>query len=343
MTLKTVFSFVIATLLIFSSGGLSAYQSGAEESGTDEKEIENFATTAIELSDIHRKNGDFHKAVNILRTTLKEIELKKNFEKLEVAIEVRLANLLWQTGDNNEAYFLLNRAKDIAEELQDDTLLKDVYYHLGEIYYIEAGYMVKQNFDTALEYHNKALELREKVGDKEGIVDSYARIGTIYERQGQRDEALEYQKKGLELATEIGYEKGLSRPLVHHGSYDWDKGDFKTALRYFREDLELCRRLDWKRDLVFALVNVASALVRIDESNLAEAIGLCEEALKIVRKLDFKLALVRTLSVKGELHLKHGQDKEALECFLDARDIAAKSGFEVFRKSIEKNIVSMKR
>ena len=99
--------------------------------------------------------------------------------------------------DNNEAYFLLNRAKDIAEELQDDILLKEVYFHLGEIYYIEAGYMAKRNFDSALEYHNKALELREKVGDKDGIVDSFARIGTIYERQGQRDEALDYQKKGF--------------------------------------------------------------------------------------------------------------------------------------------------
>ena len=72
--------------------------------------------------------------------------------------------------------------------------------------------------DKALEYYNKALPIREEVGDRGGLATTLNNIGSVYDSLGQRDKALEYYNKALPISEEVGDRGGLATTLNNIGS-----------------------------------------------------------------------------------------------------------------------------
>jgi tetratricopeptide (TPR) repeat protein len=99
------------------------------------------------------------------------------------------------------------------------------------------------NYDTALEYFEKCLNIRFKYyGDSHpDVANSYDRIGNIWNTKGEYDKALEYYEKCLNI--EFKY-YGDSHPNVAI-SFDrigdiWNtKGEYDTALEYFEKCLNI--------------------------------------------------------------------------------------------------------
>ena len=54
----------------------------------------------------------------------------------------------------------------------------------------------------AKEYHEKALEIRMKIGDRAGA-SRYENLGTVFESLGEYVKAKEYQAKALAITMEI--------------------------------------------------------------------------------------------------------------------------------------------
>ncbi len=166
------------------------------------------AVHALEISEIHERHGQWDEAVHLLQFML---ELADRFKDKEIEAKTRvlLGDLLWKRGFLDEARATLEKAKQLAEEITELKILSDCFYHLGELYYVEALAMRNRDHTAAREYHEKALALREKVGDKKGVVQSLSRLGTISEHMRNYDQALEYHNKAIALAEEITYDQGL--------------------------------------------------------------------------------------------------------------------------------------
>tara|TARA_B100000809_G_C15119072_1_gene523566 strand:- start:702 stop:1082 length:381 start_codon:yes stop_codon:yes gene_type:complete len=61
------------------------------------------------------------------------------------------------------------------------------------------------NLDTALEYYNRSLIIREEIGDKRGITNSLSNIGSIAFKTGDLELAEKNALRALKLARELGY------------------------------------------------------------------------------------------------------------------------------------------
>ena len=108
---------------------------------------------------------------------------------------------------------------------------------------IVRGINSQGNYDKALEYYNKALEIDLSVhGDRHpNVATCYNNIGGVYDSQGNYDKALEYYNKALEIRLSV---LGDGHPNVATcynnigGVYD-SQGNYAKALEYCNKALEI--------------------------------------------------------------------------------------------------------
>ena len=72
-------------------------------------------------------------------------------------------------------------------------------------------------WDKAMGYHKKSLEISEELGDMFGIAISCGNIGTVYYEKGEWDKALEHQKKSLEIFEELEDMSGIAKTYGNLG------------------------------------------------------------------------------------------------------------------------------
>ena len=78
--------------------------------------------------------------------------------------------------------------------------IRDVTFNnIGSIYDKE------KNYDKALEYYQKSLILREKMGNKAGMVNSMRNIASIMVKNKKFNDALVFAKNGMKMAKELGF------------------------------------------------------------------------------------------------------------------------------------------
>ena len=101
------------------------------------------------------------------------------------------------------------------------------------------------DYDKALEYHNKALEIRKDVlGENHpDTADSYSNLGIVYKNLGNYDKALGYHNKALEIKKDVLGENHPNTAMSYNNIgvvYD-DLGDYDKALEYYFKALEITK------------------------------------------------------------------------------------------------------
>lgn len=132
----------------------------------------------------------------------------------------------------------------------------------------------------ALEYHLKALAIRERTADKEGLGYSFNNLGNVYRSMGEYEQALEYHLQGLALKIELG-NRG-SEAYSHHniGLVYFVMGDHANALASYRRGLAIREQLDDHRGIGVSLNAIGQVEAQTDP---AAALRTYERALALRR------------------------------------------------------------
>ncbi len=119
---------------------------------------------------------------------------------------------------------------------QDDTTASS-YNNIG-IVYDNLG-----DYDKALEYHNKALEIfKDVLGENHpDTASSYNNIGIVYDELGDYDKALEFKNKALEIIKAVLGENHPDTAMFYNniGNVYAKLGDCDKALEYGFKALEI--------------------------------------------------------------------------------------------------------
>lgn len=113
------------------------------------------------------------------------------------------------------------------------------------------------NYDKAMSFHLKAIPFYEKLGDKQGMGNSYKYLGILQARQNNHKEALVYFLKSLELDREINNQFGLGQSLNNVGITYYSLGEKERALPYFRESIYYKELSKNRRGLGATIINLA--------------------------------------------------------------------------------------
>ncbi|NHK30778.1 MAG: tetratricopeptide repeat protein, partial [Asgard group archaeon] len=216
-----------------------------------QKQLKKLADVLIDLAYKYKLTGHWNKARELIQFGLKsDISIIAKTE-----LQIIMAEILLKQANFAQAEELLASAQEIAEKEDNQLLLGRINYWKGEKHYIYSFMMEEGDYQTALEYHNKSLIIREQINDQKGMTHSLSRIGVIYERQNDYETAMEFHNKALKIGKKIRYPLGTERPLTHLGAYQERKGNLQEALKYFQQAMKIYEKYSDEEGRSFGLRN----------------------------------------------------------------------------------------
>ncbi|MDR0918920.1 MAG: tetratricopeptide repeat protein, partial [Oscillospiraceae bacterium] len=180
-------------------------------------------------------------------------------------------------------YFYLIRILEFIIKRFENEETKDIEYIYNQLGYlcIEFG-----EYDKALEYYFKSLEIKEKVLGKDHPNNAtlYNGIGSVYNYKSEYDKALEYYFKALGIFEKVlGKAHPDTATLYNNIGVNYrDKGEYDKALEYHFKALEFREKVLGK-DLAATYSNIGS--VYNDKGEYDKALNYYEKASEIFEKV----------------------------------------------------------
>ncbi len=248
------------------------------------------------------------------------------------------SKFLWINGNDTKSEGLLNELIGSVDKGPATPLLGWLNYNLGEIYYLR-HYLKKQNtLNDAWSHHRKAKAIFQTTGDSTGLVKSLSRLGVLHERASDLDSANHYYNRSISVAKRINYAVGLSRPYTHLALASLSKGDTTKAHTLIEKALKINKECTNYEELSFSLVNTA-LLQHPDKSDLAKLKLL--EAIKIAKKIGFKLAEIHALFHLGRIAQETGDLTLARNSCNETIALANGTGYSIYSEAAENLLATL--
>lgn len=263
--------------------------------------------------------------VDSLKRVLQNQNSSEKFAQLKDTTRIRTLNLLsWELitiGDFNNAIKYVNEAVEIAENLppeldkQKQINLSQSFNNMGLIHWYKGEYY------KALEYHSKALKIREHLSDKEGIAISLSCIGMVYKSQGDCSKALELFFNSLKLSKELESEKpddykikkSMANLYVNIGSVYEQFGEYSKALDYGFKSLKIFEEINFRKGIAISYNNIGH--IYQDQSNFPKALEQFQNSLEIRKEIGDKFGISLCMNNIASNYGLQGDISNALDLY----------------------------
>ena len=134
--------------------------------------------------------------------------------------------------------FMFAQAADTIMLNTEKTTIRDTAY---VSFYTQASkqYASNNNFDNALIFGVKALELAMYLGYEKGILESWKSLGRISSIMGKHELALDYQHQALELYEKKQNEQGMLECMNELADIYIRTKEYEQAMEYKFQALKL--------------------------------------------------------------------------------------------------------
>jgi tetratricopeptide (TPR) repeat protein len=242
------------------------------------------------IGNIHKDKGDFDKA---LEFQFKSLEIKEEIEdKKGMAASYNNIGIIYHfKGDYDKALEFQLKSLEIKEEIGDKNGMAYSYNNIGLIHWNKGDSQLDKNiqwaeYDKALEFHFKALETREEIGDKKGVAGSYNNIGLIYAYKDHYDKALEFYFKSLKIKEELEDKNGMATSYNNIGIIHYNKSDYDKALEFYFKSLKIKEEIGDKNGMAMSYDNIG--LVFTEQKKYNEAREYLNKGLALSKAIGTK-------------------------------------------------------
>ncbi|MBA7530471.1 Photosystem I assembly protein Ycf3 [subsurface metagenome] len=264
---------------------------------------------------------------------LEEIILKLEGEDYSILSEKR-AYLLWikSAVGLGESMYLENYKWNIQESIEilekgvkEAKSTENLEILILLFYMLAWRYDAKGNFDKAIEFNNKALEVVEELGNDYWKGRLLGNIGWNYRGKGKYGSLLEYAKKSLEVREKIGNERFLAQSYAQIGIFYEEKGEWKEALEYAQKSHNILTENGKRGDEPGFLNNIAVCYNHLGEIN--KALEYLEKLYEIQTKNEYVIyESYLTLENIAGIYFHKGEIDKALELEEQALDFNERTG-----------------
>jgi adenylate cyclase len=174
------------------------------------------------------------------------------------------------------------------------------------------------NYSSALSYHQKELEINEKLGNKKAILKSLNSIGILYQEQGNYIHALESFEKSLKMSEEFGDDQDVAASFNNMGNIYGTIGNFPLSLEYHQKSLTIREKIFQtegpqgdKSGIAASLTNIGS--IYYGQGNYPSALEYFQKTLAIDEEIGNKEYISGTLGNIGIIYADQGNFTGALK------------------------------
>ncbi|MEQ9050231.1 MAG: response regulator, partial [Marinoscillum sp.] len=160
-----------------------------------------------------------------------------------------LSKALEGLGNYDEA---LTYAKEAVELAQNDADKADIFHHLGHTY------ESLSEFQSALDYHLKAIALRKKSGDLKKLANAYNSLAFVYKGMSLYDRAIVTLEESLSISQELGDASGVSKATFNIGLMTMEMNKHAEAIPYFKEAMVGLNEEDFPHQFSYYYNNMAN-------------------------------------------------------------------------------------
>lgn len=175
------------------------------------------------------------------------------------------------------------------------------------------------NPDRAIEFADRALEIANQIGYKEGVAGAHGDLGYSYSVKGEFEKALHHFDEGIPLSKSIGDSLAWVSMLVDKGGVFKLKSEYHQALEVYFEALKLCREMDLERGTAATLTSIGLSYFELEETD--NALEFYQQALEINERLENKPNLAVIYNNMGLLYGDEGDYDQSLEYHEQALDL----------------------
>jgi tetratricopeptide (TPR) repeat protein len=177
--------------------------------------------------------------------------------------------------------------------------------------YIDIGIIksLKGNYESAEEYYKKAVEIQNEIKDEPGLAKAYRNIGNVYYYQGETNQSIEYYQKSLVLSEKINDLESVSRCYNNIGMIYSERALYNWAEEYFSKSLVIKKKTGDKRGIATAYNNLGD--VYFKQQKYSEANDFYSKSFKIREEVKDKRGMAISLLYIGRVFAKQHQFVDA--------------------------------
>ena len=218
--------------------------------------------------------------------------------------------------------------------------------------YIE---LMKNRWNTALQYFRDSLEIALENGDKNGEISAYIAIGHLYFEQGAFEKVSDHWEQALALADQADEARLTALVQNNLGALANVQGKPETALAYYGESIPRLESIGQKRGLAETYHNMAMTFA--DLKRWTDASHYYEKSDQLAKEIG-EIRLQATIYLnRVELYLNIGDTKvaealcrRAMKIFIQLEDhLGEAEGYKLLgithiaQKEIEKAVVFLEK
>ena len=185
------------------------------------------------LGSAYNLQGNYKSALKYIQKGLKIREsLGEPGLNLQVSSLINLGNVEKNSGQHADATYHYLKALELSKKLNLDEKHALVLNNLS-IIYAEA-----EDFDLAVDYLRKALEIHTEVGNKTEIGRTYINLANLFSEQGKDSLSLSYYREAESIFSNLNNQFEVAIIQNDLGAFYADKEAFKKAIEYHSKALE---------------------------------------------------------------------------------------------------------
>ena len=209
-----------------------------------------------------------------------QLTTKIGFKRGEMLLLNRLSDLHTHQGDYAKAIEVATQSLRIAEQIKDSIGIADAYIQLGIIH----GNNFKQ-YETSLDYHQRALVIYEKQKSLNGVAASYnmiAHINAIIKKDTAL--AIRYATNAVELARKYNNEDFLGWCITTKGIVYSNLSQLDSALFFLKLAIVHYEKAQDVNNLIINQLLIGN--IYIKQNRAKEAIIIFQKQVAETRKLN---------------------------------------------------------
>ncbi|MCS4435143.1 ATP-binding protein [Aquiflexum gelatinilyticum] len=220
---------------------------------------------------------------------------------------LNLGNIYYRTKELDKAAKFYHTALIFGLKTNNLRGLALIYNNLGS-YHLDRWHAAKDqtDFDSALEFLQKALEIKETLGDNRGMINTLNQLSDLFEESGDESKRYDLIQRAWTIANKFNDIESKLAVLGSLAEYHFEKGQMYKALDYANQGFEIAENLKSHYQISVAAEKVAKIAASLKNYSLAY------EYLTIQKESEEILFNENRQKIRDELTIQYETEKKEL-------------------------------